>query len=126
MLRLGSPSQIPPEVREAADRLSAQRSMLGAASYPFVVLFFGLTADLQTKAPVLFAGLAAGITVLAAVRILLALRFDAIFHANPRRWRIIIYSALILKGILLGWLFVAVIGSLGPGGEPSSRSPSSP
>ena len=117
MLRLGSPSQIPPEVREAADRLSAQRSMLGAASYPFVVLFFGLTADLQTKAPVLFAGLAAGITVLAAVRILLALRFDAIFHANPRRWRIIIYSALILKGILLGWLFVAVIGSLGPGGR---------
>ncbi|HEY0557900.1 MAG TPA: ATP-binding protein [Thermoanaerobaculia bacterium] len=91
--------------------------MLGAASYPFVVLFFGLTADLQTKAPVLFAGLAAGITVLAAVRILLALRFDAIFHANPRRWRIIIYSALILKGILLGWLFVAVIGSLGPGGR---------
>ena len=29
--------QIPPEVRESADRLAARRSLLGAVSYPFVV-----------------------------------------------------------------------------------------
>ena len=96
MLRAASPLQIPPEVREAADRLSAQRSVLGAASYPLVVLFLGLTAGLQTKAPLLFAGLAVGITVLAAVRILLALRFDAIFHAKEAY-----FSELQIEGTLI-------------------------
>jgi PAS domain S-box-containing protein len=113
--RSGSPPQIPPEVREAADRLSAQRSLVGAASYPFVVLVLGLTADLHRKAPLLFAGAVVVVLVFAAVRVVLAQRFDAIFHAGPRRWRTAFYSTLVLNAMLLGWLFVAVIGSLGPG-----------
>ncbi len=115
MARSGNPLQIPPEVREAADRLSARRALVGAASYPFVLLVLGLMADLHRKAPVLFAGATILILALAALRVYLALRFDSIFHANPRRWRLAFYPTLVLKALLLGWLFVAVIGSLGPG-----------
>ena len=115
MPRSGSPRQIPPAVREAADRLSARRSILGAASYPFVLLILGWTADLQRKTPFLFAGAAVAVLALAASRVYLARRFDAIFHASPRRWRIAFYSVLIAKALLLGWLFFAVITSLGPG-----------
>ncbi len=115
MARSGSPPQIPPEVREAADRLSAQRSLLGAASYPFVVLVLGLTAGLHRKAPLLFAGAVAVVLVLAAVRVTLTLRFDPLFHAGPRRWRTLFYTTFVLNAMLLGWLFVAAIVSLGPG-----------
>jgi signal transduction histidine kinase len=66
--RSGSSRQIPPAVREAADRLSARRSLLGAASYLFVLLVLGLTADLERKTPVLFAGAAVAILVLVALR----------------------------------------------------------
>jgi PAS domain S-box-containing protein len=88
---------------------------VGAASYPFVLVVLGLTADLHRKSPLLFAGAAAGVLALAGLRFYLAWRFDAIFHANPRQWRIAFYSTLIAKGLLLGWLFFAVITSLGPG-----------
>jgi PAS domain S-box-containing protein len=115
VLRSGSPPQIPPEVREAADRQSAQRSLPGAACYPFVALVLGLTADLHRKAPFLFGGAVIVVVALAALRILLVLRFDPLFHASPRRWRTAFYSALVLKAMLLGWLFVAAIGSLGLG-----------
>ncbi len=102
-------------MREAADRLSARRSLLGAASYPFVLLVLGLAADLQKTVPLLFAGATVAILALAALRIHLARRFDRIFGANPRRWRIAFYSTLLLKALLLGWLFFAVLTSLGPG-----------
>jgi PAS domain S-box-containing protein len=115
MPRSGSPRQIPPAAREAADRLSARHSILGAASYPFVLLILGWTADLHRKTPFLFAGAAVAVLALAASRVYLARRFDAIFHASPRRWRIAFYSVLIAKALLLGWLFFAVITSLGPG-----------
>jgi len=113
--RSGSAPQIPPEVREAADRLSAQRSLLGAASYPFVVLVLGLTAGLHRKAPLLFAGAVVAVLALAAVRVTLTLRFDPLFHAGPRRWRTIFYTTFVLNAMLLGGLFVAAIVSLGPG-----------
>jgi PAS domain S-box-containing protein len=113
--RSGSPPQIPPEIREAADRLSAQRSLVGAASYPFVVLVLGLTADLHRRAPLVFVGAVVLILAFAAIRVHLVLRFDRIFHASPRRWRSVFYSTLVLNAVLLGWLFVAVVGSLGPG-----------
>jgi PAS domain S-box-containing protein len=111
----GNRPQIPPEVREAADRLSAQRSLLGAASYPFVVLVLGLTADLHRRAPLLFAGAVVVVLACAAVRVLLTLRFDRLFHSAPRRWRTIFYITFVLNAMLLGWLFVAAIVSLGPG-----------
>src|SRR5215218_5064541 len=113
--RSRSRRQIPPAVREAADRLSAQRSLLGAVSYPFVVLILGLVADLHDRTPLLFTSVAAAMLVLAALRVYLALRFDEIFGASPPRWRIAFYFVLILKGLLLGWLFYAVITSFGPG-----------
>ncbi len=115
MPRSGSAPQIPPEVREAADRLSAQRSLLGAASYPFVALVLGLTSGLHRQNPLLFAGAVAVVLVFAAVRVVLVLRFTPIFHASPRRWRALFYTTLVLNALLLGGLFVAVIGSLGPG-----------
>ncbi len=115
MSRLGSPREIPPAVREAADRLSARHSLQGAASYPFALLILGLTADLHRKTPVLFAGAAVAVLALAACRVYLARRFDAIYHAGPRRWRAAFYFTLIAKAVLLGWLFFAVITSLGPG-----------
>jgi two-component system, sensor histidine kinase len=102
-------------VREAADRLSAQRSLLGAVSYPFVVLILGLAADLQHRTPLLFPSVVAAMLALAALRVYLALRFDELFAASPSRWRTVFYSVLILKGLLLGWLFYAVITSFGPG-----------
>jgi hypothetical protein len=114
MPRSGSPRQIPPAVREAADRLSARRSILGAASYPFVLLILGWPADLHRKTPLLFTGAAFAVLALAASRDYLARRFDAIFHASPRRWRIAFYAVLIAKALLLGWLFFGVITSLGP------------
>jgi PAS domain S-box-containing protein len=113
--RVRNPRQIPPEVREAADRLSAQRSLMGAVSYPFVLLVLGLTADLHKRVPILFAAATILILALAALRVYLVQRFDPIFHASPRRWRLAFYSALLLKGLLLGWLFFAVLTSLGPG-----------
>ncbi len=88
---------------------------MGAASYPFVLLALGLTADLHRKTPLLFAGAAVAILALTASRIYLALRFDALFHAGPRRWRIAFYSTLIAQALILGWLFCAVVLSLGPG-----------
>jgi PAS domain S-box-containing protein len=112
-----SPGQIPPEVREAADRLSAQRSLMGVVSYPFILLVLGLAADLPARTPVLFTSALIAVLALAALRFYLALRFDRIFRANPRRWRIGFYSALLLKALLLGWLFFAVITSFGPGSE---------
>ena len=112
-----SPGQTPPEVREAADRLSAQRSLMGVVSYPFILLVLGLAADLPERTPVLFTSALIAVLALAALRLYLALRFDRIFRANPRRWRIAFYSALLLKGLLLGWLFFAVITSFGPGNE---------
>ncbi|HET9212700.1 MAG TPA: ATP-binding protein [Thermoanaerobaculia bacterium] len=115
MPRLGSSHEIPPAVREAVDRLSARRSLLGAGSYPFVLLLLGWTADLHRKTPLLFAGAAAAVLALAGLRVYLALRFDAIFPASSRRWRIAFYSTLAAKGLLLGGLFHAVITSLGPG-----------
>ena len=105
--------QIPPEVRESADRLAAQRSLLGAVSYPFVVLVLGLAADLEEKTPALFVLALAAVLSLTALRIHLAWRFDAIFPANPRRWRSGFYGALLLQALLLGWLFLAVVTSLG-------------
>jgi PAS domain S-box-containing protein len=113
--RSGTPRQIPPAVWEAADRLSARRSLVGAASYPFVLLALGLTADLHRKATVLFAVAAAAILALAALRVHLAWRFDALFPAGPRRWRVIFYSTLLAKAVILGGLFGAVVLSLGPG-----------
>ncbi|HKI01381.1 MAG TPA: ATP-binding protein [Thermoanaerobaculia bacterium] len=104
-------------MRESADRLSAQRSLLGTLSYPFVVLVLGLAAGLQRRTPVFFYLALIAILALAALRVHLARRFDPIYHASPRRWRICFYSALILKALLLGWLFFAVITSLGPGAE---------
>jgi PAS domain S-box-containing protein len=113
--RSGSPRQIPPAVREAADRLSARRSLPGAVSYPFVLLILGLTADLPGRSPFLFAFTTIAILSLATLRIYLAQRFDPLFHAGPRRWRIAFYSALLLKGFLLGGLASAVLTRLGPG-----------
>ena len=110
-----SPRQIPPEVREAADRLSARRSLMGAVSYPFVLLVLGLTADLETRAPLLFAAATATILALTLLRLRLVQRFDAIYRDSPRRWRTAFYSTLVLMGLLLGWLFYAVVASLGPG-----------
>jgi PAS domain S-box-containing protein len=109
--------QIPPAVRESADRLSAQRSLLGAVSYPFVVLVLGLSADLEKSTPTLFTLALGAMLALAGLRLYLALRFEKLFRANPQAWRIAFYSALILKGLLLGWLFFAVITSFGPGSE---------
>jgi signal transduction histidine kinase/CheY-like chemotaxis protein/HPt (histidine-containing phosphotransfer) domain-containing protein len=88
---------------------------VGAASYPFVLLVLGLTADLHRKSPFLYAGAAAAILALATLRVYLARRFDTLFQAGPRRWRIAFYSTLIAKALLLGWLFFAVITGLGPG-----------
>ena len=88
---------------------------MGATSYPFALLVLGLTADLHRKIPVLFAAGAVAILALAALRVWLALRFETLFHADPQRWRITFYSTLIAKALLLGWLFFAVITSLGPG-----------
>jgi len=110
-----SPRQIPPAVREAADLLSARRSLMGAMSYPFVLVVLGLTADLDKRVPLPFAVATAAILVLTALRLQLVRRFDAIYHVNPRRWRIAFYSGLVLMGMLLGWLFYAVVTSLGPG-----------
>jgi PAS domain S-box-containing protein len=110
-----SPRQIPPAVREAADRLSAQRSLMGAVSYPFVLLVLGLTADLDKRVPILFAVATAAILILTVLRLQLVRRFDAIYRANPGRWRAAFYSGLVLMGLLLGWLFYAVVTSLGPG-----------
>ena len=105
--------QVPPEVRETADRLAARRSMPGVFSYPFVVLVLGLAADLEKKAPVFFTLAIAAILALAVLRFYLVRRFDSIFRASPRRWRTGFYGALILKAVLLGWLFLAVVLSLG-------------
>ncbi|PYQ56958.1 MAG: hypothetical protein DMF53_24045 [Acidobacteria bacterium] len=115
MSRSGSPPQIPPAVWEAADRLSARHSLIGAVSYPFALVVLGATADLHRKSPFLFAAAAVAVLALAALRVHLARRFDAIFHASPQRWRIAFYSTLIAKALLLGWLYFAVITSLGPG-----------
>lgn len=117
-----SPRQIPPAVREAADRLSARRSLLGAVSYPFVLLVLGLTADLEKRAPLLFAAATAAILALTALRFHLVQRFDAIYRASPRRWRLAFYSSLLLKALLLGWLSYAVVTSLGSGRSSSSPS----
>jgi signal transduction histidine kinase/CheY-like chemotaxis protein/HPt (histidine-containing phosphotransfer) domain-containing protein len=75
----------------------------------------GLTADLQKRIPVLFACATVAVLALTGTRVFLARRFDEIFPAGPRRWRIAFYSTLLLKSLLVGWLFVAVILSLGPG-----------
>jgi PAS domain S-box-containing protein len=112
-----SQRQILPEVRESADRLSAQRSFPGAFSYPFILLILGLAADLQRKTPVRFTVALIAIVALAAVRIYLVRRFDEIYAASPRRWRLGFYSVLILKALILGWLFFAVLTSLGPSSE---------
>ncbi|MFL6199092.1 MAG: ATP-binding protein [Thermoanaerobaculia bacterium] len=82
--------QIPPEVRESADRLAARRSLLGAVSYPFVVLVLGMAADLEKKTPYLFAFVLAAVLVLTAVHIHLARRFDrelweGLMHAHLLR-----------------------------------------
>jgi PAS domain S-box-containing protein len=113
--RSGSPRQIPPAVREAADRLSARRSLAGALSYPFALLVLGLTADLPKRAPLFFDVSTIAVLALAALRVYLIQRFEPLFHASPRRWRIAFYSAVVLKGLLLGGLAGAVLTSLGPG-----------
>jgi PAS domain S-box-containing protein len=69
VLRAGSPPQIPPEVREAADRLSARRSLVGAAIYPFVLLVLGLATDVHRKVPLFFAGALIAVVALAALRV---------------------------------------------------------
>ena len=111
----GSPRQIPPAVREAADRLSARRSLMGAVSYPFVLVVLGLTAGLEKRAPLLFTAATAVVLALTALRFQLVRRFDAIYRASPRRWRTAFYSALVSKALVLGMLFYAVVTSLGPG-----------
>jgi PAS domain S-box-containing protein len=88
---------------------------VGAAGYPFVLLAVGWTADLHRKSPLLFAVGAVAILVLAALRAGLTWRFEAIYPAGPRRWRIGFYSTLVGKALILGWLFFAAIASLGPG-----------
>jgi PAS domain S-box-containing protein len=105
--------QVPLEVREDADRQAARRSMLGVVSYPFILLVLGLAANLEQKTPVFFFLALAAVLSLSLLRIYLVWRFDAIFHASPRRWRIGFYGALILKALFLGWLFFAVVTSLG-------------
>ena len=84
-----SPGQIPPEVREAADRLSAQRSLMGAVSYPFILLVLGLAANLPERTPLLFTCALIAVLVLAALRYFMGIHFYGNYTAIPRRWRIV-------------------------------------
>ncbi len=105
--------QVPLEVQEAADRLAGQRSVLGVVSYPLLVLVLGLAANLERKTPAFFFLTLAAVLVLTVLRVYLVWRFDALFHASPRRWRIGFYGALLLKALAMGWLFYAVVIHLG-------------
>jgi PAS domain S-box-containing protein len=69
VLRAGSPPQIPPEDREAAERLSVRRSLAGAALVPLVLLALGLAADLHRQAPLFFAGALVTVAALALLRV---------------------------------------------------------
>jgi len=106
-------TEISPEVQESADRVTARRALVGVASYPLVVVVFGLAAGLPERNPTLFAVLLSAILVLAGIRLVLVRWFDRIHGAGPRRWRTVFYGALILNALVLGVLFFAAIQSFG-------------
>jgi hypothetical protein len=60
--------EISPEVQESADRLTARHALVGAASYPFVVVLVGLAAGLPSRNPHLFTFLVAAVLALESVQ----------------------------------------------------------
>jgi PAS domain S-box-containing protein len=106
-----------PEVQESADRVTARRALVGVASYPVVVVVFGLAAGLPERNPYLFAVLLSSILVLAGVRLVLVHWFDRIHGHRPRLWRTAFYGALLLNALVLGALFFAAIESFGSRAE---------
>ncbi|MFY9822602.1 MAG: ATP-binding protein [Thermoanaerobaculia bacterium] len=104
---------IPPEVQEAADRLTARRALVGVVSYPFVVVVLGRAAGLPARSPHLFAFLLLAILALVGVRVVLVQGFDRIHGPRPRVWRAAFYGSLVLNGLLLGGLCFAASESFG-------------
>src|ERR1700704_3168864 len=106
-------TEISPEVQESADRVTARRALVGVASYPVVVVVFGLAAGLPERNPTLFPVLLSAILVLAGIRLVLVRWFDRIHGSGPRLWRTAFYGALLLNALVLGVLFFAAIQSFG-------------
>ncbi|MBW8873968.1 MAG: response regulator [Acidobacteria bacterium] len=104
---------ISPEVQESADRLTARHALVGAVSYPFVVVLVGLASGLPSRNPQLFTFLMAAVLALAGVRVVLVQRFDSIHGARPRVWRTAFYGSLLLNAVVLGCLFFTAIKIFG-------------
>ncbi len=103
-----------PEVREAADRLAAQRALMGVPVYPFVVVTAGVAADLPERRPYLFVFLLVVVLALAILRIYLTRRFEEIYSTRPGLWRSSFYGSMILNALLLGGLFSTLLVRFGP------------
>jgi len=103
-----------PEVREAADRLAAQRALTGVPVYPFVVVTAGVAANLPERRPYLFLFLLVVVLALAVLRVYLTRRFERIYSTHPGLWRSSFYGAMILNAVLLGSLFSTLIVRFGP------------
>ena len=103
-----------PEVREAADRLAAQRALMGVPVYPFVVVTAGVAADLPERRPYLFVFLLVVVLALAILRVVLTRRFEEIYSTRPGLWRSSFYGSMILNALLLGGLFSTLIVRFGP------------
>jgi len=109
--------QTAPEVRQAADRLTAQNALPGVSTYPLVVLTVGVVADLYARRPYLFALVLAASLALAVCRIVLIRRFPTIYPPRPRFWRRAFYGSVLGNALLLGGLFFVATRSFGPRGE---------
>ncbi len=107
-------TEISPEVQESADRVTARRALVGVASYPLVVGVLGWAADLPERNHYPYTVLLSAILVLAGIRLVLVRRFNPIYRARPRLWRITFYSALILNAVVLSGTFGLAIQSFGP------------
>jgi PAS domain S-box-containing protein len=103
-----------PEVREAADRLAAQRALTGVPVYPFVVVTAGVAANLPERRPYLFLFLLVVVLALAVLRVYLTRRFERIYSTRPGLWRNSFYGSMILNAVLLGGLFSTLIVRFGP------------
>ncbi|HEX4962134.1 MAG TPA: ATP-binding protein [Thermoanaerobaculia bacterium] len=93
--------------------MTAQRALLGVASYPFVVAALGWASRWAERSPALFAFLLLASLGLAGVRLVLVRRFEALYSPHPRAWRTAFYGGLLLNAVVLGWLFLVTVRSFG-------------
>ena len=96
-------------LRERADREQTRRLVPGFYVYPMMMLVLGLTTSSYREHPRLLWGTLATIVLALSIRLVLVLRREAMYYAEPQRWRVLQVLAVGLSACASGVLYASII-----------------